>query len=150
MHWLTCAILATLGISPVMILTGVAQRNFGIASDVTAALWMGGVTLGIIGWIVTNGRGSELITLSPMLVSIFIFSLVVGAAANILLFQALVSAPNPGLVLGVLNTNALLAFLLAPLLAYVLPQFFPSWEFAWQHGIGIVMVVTGLGLITAT
>ena len=148
MHWAVSAALATICITPIMLLTGVAQRNFGIQADVTAALRMGGVTIGIVGWIFASGRGSEIVTISGMWIAIAIFSLTVGTIGNILLFQAFATAPNPGLALGIFNTNAVLAFLSAPLLAFILPKFFPpDWEFSWQEGGGVALVTIGIVLV---
>ena len=148
MNWTLSALLAAIGIAPIALITSVAQRHYNIQPDVTAALWLTTVGFGICGWLVTNGRGSELVAISGMWGVILAFSITIGVAANIFLFQSIAAAPNPGLALGIFNANALFAFLFAPVLATLLPRFFPNWEFSWQQGGGVVLVIIGLGLIS--
>lgn len=148
MHWFTAALLAMIGIAPVFLLTGVAQQHFGVPSAVTAILWFGSASIGMIGWLVISGNGSEIAVVSNVRILIVLAGITIGATSNILLFYSMTVAPNPGLTAAVLNVNALVAFLAAPVLAVLVPQFFPEWQFSWTDIFGILLVVTGLGIIS--
>lgn len=110
---------------------------------------MGGVAIGIAIWLMLNGRGSELISVSGKWITILVLSLIIGAYVNILFFQALATAPNPGLAMSVFNSNALMLFIVAQVLVALWPQFFPEWSFSLKQGSGVVLVIICLGLIVS-
>jgi len=146
-YWFSKAFVGMLLISPLMLVTGVAERNFGIRSEVTALLWMQGVSVGLIACLVQQGRGHEILAVSPMWFAILLYATIAGGPGNVLAFQALVIAPNPGLVSSILNGTALVAFILAPALALLSPTLFPPWQFSWREAFGVVLMFAGAGLI---
>ena len=153
MHWLLGTILAIVGICPAFIFIGMASRTFGIQPDTNAALYFGAVSVGIVAWIIFRGRGNELVTTadfgSVIHICIIVFGISIGAFANIMLFRAIDTAPNPGVVMGVFNTNALLLFLFAPLLAFLMPKYFPAAEITLRDFLGILLVIVGLFIIAS-
>lgn len=147
MNWIANAFVAMVGMTPIFFATGIMERQYHIRSDVTAILWGGGIAATIAGWIVMNGRGSELVLGKPHLV-ILGLAVTIGALANICLFKSFAASPNPGLTVAIVDSNAVLALLLAAPLAALLPKYFVSYELRVQDIVGVVSVIVGISLIS--
>lgn len=147
MNWLGNALAAMLGFVPVYFASGFLERNYSIKSDVTAALWMAGISASIATVIVFQGRASELVLGKPHFV-LLAMGATIGAMANLFLFKSLSQSPNPGLTVAIVHMDALITFLVAIPLAMLLPQYFTKSEVRMQDLIGILAVMFGMTLIT--
>jgi drug/metabolite transporter (DMT)-like permease len=75
---------------------------------------------------------------------------VLGAIANVFVYQALNQAPNPGLPTSIMGVNNMLVTLAAVLLSNLLPrygQYLAEKELGWQYAVGVLLIVSGVGLI---
>lgn len=147
MGWIGNAFAAMLGFVPVYFATGLLDRHYNIRSDVTAVLWMAGISATLATFIVVNGRGGELVLGKPHF-AMLALAATIGSLANFFLFKSLSQSPNPGLTVAIVHTDALLTFLLAVPLAMLLPNYFTRPEIRVQDIIGVLAVMVGITLIT--
>lgn len=123
------------GVRPELVMVWV---YLGYAVIVGGWLWLsGGVSSR--GFIPSNGR----IALWALVPTVF------GAVANVLVFQALNQAPNPGLPTSVMGVNNLLVTLAAVSLSNFLPRYgkyLAEKEIGWQEMAGVVLIVAGMSL----
>lgn len=124
------------------------SRNFGLRPE-AVLVWYGiGLVLGCFGWGLTLDvvRMNELSPSWP-----FFMAAVVGAIfsalPNILFYQALATAPNPGLSMAVINLSTVLTYFAALLLAGALPRWFAAARFDWVHLVGIILTVAGVAFL---
>ncbi len=139
--------IATLALVPGIILTEFIGRYYGVKPIAMAVVWFTGATLGLWLWSLYLKGASELTFSMPLLV-MFIGGLTSGALVNVMLFSAVVSAPNPGLPVAILNSAALLIFCTTLILAIFLPQYFAKIPFNIYHFFGIIFILAGVGLIS--
>lgn len=145
-NWFGNAIVAMIAMIPLFFTVGLLERRFGLRSDITAVLWMVGTSIGILIWILSQGRGAEFVLRAPHIVLLGM-GLVLGAITNVCLFRSFASAPNPGLTVAIVNANAVLAILIGGPLAMLLPRYFEHQTLSWGHWVGSVLVVSGVFLI---
>lgn len=125
------------------------QKNFGISGYATVALWMVGSSIGILLW--TDGFSiQEGKTSLPWIAmaSVLVIGLVFGSLMNIAVTSSILTAPNPAYPSAILNANAVLIMVAAPLLWYFLPNLFSEVIFSWRGTGGIVAVIAGTYLIS--
>jgi hypothetical protein len=108
---------------PLFFAVGMLERRFGLKSDIAAVLWMVGTGLGIFLWILMQGRWGEFSFQAPH-VLMLVAGAVLGTITNVCLFRSFASAPNPGLTVAIVNSNAILALLIGTPLAMLLPHYF--------------------------
>ncbi|MDZ7611557.1 MAG: hypothetical protein U5L10_02235 [Candidatus Moranbacteria bacterium] len=145
MDWFVKSIVAMFLMAPFFILTNAFGR-LGYRPETMMFYWLLAVAIGIAAWMAYNGEARALLP-DKCMSTIFILGLVCGAVANILLIQAIVESFNPGLPVAIVGANSLVVFLVTPILAIIIPQYFQHVGFNWTAFIGIVMTVTGIGLI---
>lgn len=148
MSWLTQSIIALLLLVPCWFSIGFFQKSYQIRPEVTVIWYYLGVFAGgIAGAPFTQISIHDLIP-NQIFLSILLVGLILGSAANILLFTAVTTAPNPGLPVAIANTSALLVFLLAPILSSAFPENFNSVVFDARSFWGIALTLAGLYLIS--
>ena len=128
---------------------GFFNRNFGLKPE-AILVWYGiGLAFGCFGWTLALNtiQLNELSFNWPLFVAAIIGAMF-SALPNILLYQALVTAPNPGLPMAIINVSTVLTFFAALVLAKLLPQWFSVAKFDWIHFSGIVFVVAGVVLLS--
>ena len=107
-----------------------------------------GMLLGAsVGMLCLNRISGEDFIPTGSLIMIAMMGLVFGTSTNILLYQAIAEAPNPGLPMACFNTSSLIAFIIAPLLAFALPRYFDRTIFNMYHFTGILLTIVGVCLI---
>lgn len=147
MTWVVKSIIAMIVFVPGLILTEFLGRYWGTRPEMIAVTWFSGVAVGICGWMLYTKQTEVFIFSIPYAV-MFIAGIFLGGLMNIMLFQAIVEAPNPGLPITIVNGTSVLVFLAMPVLAYVLPKFFIPSPINLYHFLGIMLVVAGVALIS--
>ena len=128
---------------------GFLNRNFGLKPEAILVWYAIGLTLGCFGGVITFNtvKLGELSPSWPLLAATIIGALF-SALPNILLYQALVMAPNPGLPMAIINISTVFTFFAALALADSLPKWFSAAKFDWIHFGGIVLVAAGVVLLS--
>lgn len=148
MSWALKAILATASYVPFILAIGFMARNYGVRSEATFVWFVIGIIIGTP--VATALFGvisvSDLRPSWPHL-TVAAMGAVFGIAYNFLLVRAIEIAPNPGMPVAIANTAAVVAFVLAPALAALLPRWFESVRFDAVHFIGIILAVAGVVMI---
>jgi drug/metabolite transporter (DMT)-like permease len=147
MSWLQYSLVAMVALVPLLVSTGVAAKHFGIKADVIPIYYGLGVTIGILFWILSKSRGSELIIAKPHLFFV-VLGMTCGVAVNICFFKALAIAPNPGLPPAVINGSSALAFFIVVPLAAFAPKIFQQAQISWRHALGLGLVLIGTSLFS--
>lgn len=148
LNWLGRAVIATMCFVPIMISAGMFSRHFGLRSEAIITWYSAGQIVtapfllthfGVLNW-------QEMSLSKPMCV-VLVMGMTLGVASNIFFFQALSTAPNPGLAMAVTNSATIIVFLITVLLAQLLPQYFSASKLDPWHLVGIVLTVTGISII---
>lgn len=145
--WVVKSLIATVIAVPFFLVAGVFGRVFKIAPESMIFYWLFGSSIGIAIYLKATGKSSLLLP-STHLIVIAIMGLIMGALANILLFQAIIASPNPGIPMTILGSNSAIVFVLGPLLAIILPNYFQYMKFDTFHMIGIMLTVVGVGILS--
>lgn len=142
------AVAAVLFIIP-FISVGFFNRNFGLKPEVILVWYGVGLAVGCFGWTLAlkTVNLSELSPSWPLFVAAIIGALF-SALPNILLYQSLAIAPNPGLTMAVINVSTVLVFFVSLFLSVVLPRWFVAARFDWVHLTGIILTVAGVALLS--
>ena len=145
--WLARSAIATLAVIPVFIAIPYLRRNYGVDPLVYLVWYFGAAAISVALYLAIVGRAGELAPRPGVIASIIAIGLTLGAIANGALFQAVITAPNPGLPPVIYATSSLAVFVLSVFLASILPQFFvPATSDPARLG-GIVLVIAGLFLL---
>ena len=150
MGWLGKSVLGAICSIPLILVFNFFTKNYGIKPEVVMSLHCLGIFLGIALASYFGLSGASVKDFyNPIIpaISIVVLGSLIGATTNILLAQAISSAPNPALPFAIGGIATVSAYLLAPLLAFLLPDFFSAAEFNWLNFLGILLIVAGLGLI---
>jgi len=148
MHtWLIKAFVAMLLLVPMFILTPVLEKSFGIRPEATFIWCVGSAVLGVFFWITCSGQ-SHLLALSAPAIATALYGLTLAAVGNVLLFQSVSNAPNPGVAVAVLNSNAVVIYLVVIALSAFLPRYFSAGQVSWRHLSGVLLVTVGIALIS--
>ena len=147
MGWLAKSFIAMMAFVPGIILTEFIGRYYHIKPLLMAGVWFLGVTLGLWAWLWYTKEASG-ITFSMPLFSMFIGGLIFGALVNVMLFSAILIAPNAALPVAIVNSAALVVFIATILLAVFLPQYFLRVPFSSYHFFGIILIIVGVGLLS--
>ena len=148
MNWFAKSVLAMLFFIPAVMAVPFFLKNFQIRPELTMLWWIVGAAIGIYSWLLFSGKHTFGIP-QPAELFIVVLGIVFSAAANILLAQAVSTAPNPGIPIAVVGVNSLVVYLIANPLARVLPRNFTAVEYDPVTIVGIGLIVTGLGIIAA-
>lgn len=148
MNWLSQSLLATGLLIPCWIAIGFFEKNYGVKSDVFLIWYFIGSILTWV-WMSSSG-GSNLSGVLPsfwVALSILLVGATLGAGANLLLFRAVETAPNPGVPVAISSFASVGLFLISILLAKVLPGYFSSVKFDTQSLIGVILTVVGVSTL---
>lgn len=145
--WVVKSLIATVIAVPFFLVAGVFGRVFKTAPESMIFYWLLGSAIGIAIYLKATGKSSLLLP-NTQLIIIAVMGLIIGAWANILLFQAIVASPNPGIPMTILGSNSAIVFVLGPLLAIILPKYFQYMKFDTYHMIGIILTVVGVGILS--
>lgn len=145
MNWFVQSLISMLCLIPTYLAIGFFDKNYQVRPDVFL-IWY------FLGNVITSaffrGLSSNTIIPSGKLVGmILLIGLTIGAIANILLFRAVSSAPNPGLPVAIVSATSIGVFLIAVLLSRWAPNHFNSVKTDVWSFLGIVFVVIGVSLI---
>ena len=143
--WLLQSFLAAALLVPVWLGIGFFDKNFQMKPEVFLVWYFLGVALASACFSVSSLK--ELAPSSPMIFVLFCFGVVAGGIANIAIFRAVVSAPNPGLPVAIANTASVGVFLLAALLSRFFPNYFSPVKVDITALMGIFLTVLGISLI---
>lgn len=124
-------------------------RNFHLRPEIILVWYFVGLALGTLSLLFSFKMVSwqELSPTIPLLTVAF-FGFIFGSLPNILLYQAIPAAPNPGLPMAIINVATVITFLAAIGLAKVLPQWFEAAKFDWVHLGGIILTALGVALLS--
>ena len=117
-------------------------------ADTIMFVWLVGCTMGTFVVIEPGARvqltdGSVLLPCAIVL----ILGLTVGTVLNVGIGRVIPLAPNPALPSAIMNVAAVLVYVLAPLLAWVLPKYFSTAEFSAQGLIGVTLAIVGTAMV---
>ena len=144
MDWFWKSIIATVLLIVVPFLTSVMKVKAQVEPEVTLFWWMISVGIGVGLW--SFFKGQAVFSATPILI-VGALGITVGVLANIFLFQAFASCPNPGIPMAIVSANAIIAVVLTKWLSVYFPQYFAHLSFSWVHLTGSVLIVSGIALI---
>jgi len=145
--WLGKSITASVVIIPFILLTSSFGRVFKTQPESMMFYWMLGTAMGIAIYLTSQGK-SYLLMPDTQLTILGIIGLTLGAMANILLIQAIVASPNPGIPVTIVGANSAIIFIIGPALAIFLPAYFQHIKFDAIHLTGILLTLVGVGIIS--
>lgn len=145
--WVAKSLIATVMSVPFLLVAGVFGRVFKIAPESMIFYWLAGSMTGIAIYLRVTGK-ADLLVPNKQLITVAVMGLIMGSSANILLFQAIVASPNPGIPMTILGSNSAIVFILGPLLAIMLPRYFQYMKFDIIYMLGILLTITGVGILT--
>jgi hypothetical protein len=149
MDWFNKSLVAALFLIPGFFAIPYFRGHYSVRPEVTLVFYMLGIAAGVSGWLVCRGNGSALMIGAPAL-SITVIGLIFGSVANIMLFQAMGTAPNVGLPMAIVSTNAAIAFIITPLLVNSLPRYFAVLKFARFDKVDfslLLVIIVCMGII---
>lgn len=142
MTWFMRALIAMMCFVPAFVATRVMAKYYGTKPEVSLVFWGVGIVIGVVGWLLLAGRSIELAP-TPARLVILAMGITIGALGNIMMFQSVNMAPNPGMAVAVVNTNAVATFLVISILALLLPKVFERGTFSWQQFLYVLLVAAG-------
>ena len=144
-HWLAQASIAALCLVPTWLAIGFFKRNYGVSTDIFLVWYFVGV---IVATTVTGvSNGSSFVPQASVVGAIVLVGLTFGAAANILVFRAVASAPNPGMALAIVQTANVGVFFASIYLGRVLREYFDPSKADCISMLGTLLVIAGVTLI---
>lgn len=147
MHWTTQSIVAMILLVPFFLLVPTLNKHFGMPSETGMLMWFLGTVIGIVVWSIATNQ-TEILSVKAPALAVLAAGLIFGTGANILLGQAIVKAPNPGFPIAIVNGNVAIIIILAPILAYFVPQFFDAEKVTLLRGAGVVSVLSGVIMLS--
>ena len=98
LSWVAKSLIATLCLVPLLLAIGFLGRNYQVRAEATMIWYFFGIVIGalLVMWRLNIINGSDLALTMPHF-AVLLMGMVLGVASNILLFQAIPVAPNPGL-----------------------------------------------------
>ncbi|GEM_PF-4071474 len=145
--WLAKSFFSAFAVIPFILILSAFDRAYSIRPESAILYWFIGIVFGMFSY-TAIGKGTYLITPNTCLLVIAFLGVVFGVAANILLVQAVIEAPNLGLPMTIVGANSAMIFLIGPVLAYLLPKYFEQIKFDGVYFFGITLVLVGLGVIS--
>lgn len=143
--WFWQATIAMLLLVPAWIGIAMVSRTSNVRGEVAAFLYMFGLVIGT--FVFLTSRSTPIFSGGRSMWILLALGMIVGAAANMFLFRAVVSAPNAGLPVAIANAGSVLLFLVTFLIARFAPSLVPVQTFQWPQLVGILLTVIGVGLI---
>ena len=98
LSWVAKSLIATLCLVPLLLAIGFLGWNCQVRAEATMIWYFFGIVIGalLVMWRLNIINGSDLALTMPHF-AVLLMGMVLGVASNILLFQAIPVAPNPGL-----------------------------------------------------
>lgn len=143
-HWLTQSFIAVLFLTPAWLAMPFFAQNYGVPASVFAVWYFLGTAISIALFGVPSGA---LIPSVPLAATLLFFGFVIGGVANLALFSAVVTAPNPGLPVAISTVASLTTFLVAIMLARYVPTYFAAVQADFKSLAGVVLIIAGAALI---
>lgn len=144
-NWILQSFTALFFLIPAWLAIGFFKRNFEVSSDVFLFWYMLGIIIALACYKELSGQTIGLPW--KMAGAILLLGLTIGAAANILIFRAVASAPNPGLALSITNATSIGVFLAAIALSRLAPNYFNSAKFDPWTFLGVILTVVGISIV---
>lgn len=143
-NWLGQSLLATALLVPCWLAIGFFDRNFGVKSDVFVIWYYIGV---IATTLYTKKPEVTLVPSLALVAGMVVIGATIGAGANVLLYRAVASAPNPGLPIAISDWASVGVLVVALMLGKVFPGFFPEGKIDLWQLIGVLLTVAGVSII---
>ncbi len=144
-NWFNQSLLATALLIPAYLAIGFFDRNYQVKSDVFLVWYFLGAAITSAFFGAPSLR--SLVSSPGITCIMLLIGLTVGGIANILLFRAVASAPNPGLPVAITNTASIGVFLAAALFSRWAPNYFSSAKIDVSALLGVVLTMIGISLI---
>lgn len=143
--WLSQSLVSALLLIPAWLAIGFFDRNYQVKPE-TFLIWYlpGVIALAVL------FQQSPLKALIPsfgIVCAILLIGLVLGGISNILIFRAVINAPNPGLPLVLLNITNVGVYLIAAPLSRWLPNYFNTVKLDVWTFLGVILVIVGASII---
>jgi drug/metabolite transporter (DMT)-like permease len=146
MGWLGKSILALVLVTPVF-MAGPVLKERGLRPETFCLWYYLGCFIGIAGYVSRSKLWENSVAHPWMSAGLLLTSIALGAAVQILLFQSMSEAPNPGIPLTIVNLSAVIICVVTPWLYKLAPQVFAKAELDSQKLLGIVLALAGVALI---
>ena len=144
--WLFQSLASTFLIVPAWLAVDFFAKNFKMRAEVFLLYYFLGTLIGAGVWKAIT-RPSDLVHSWSIALAVVLIGISFGAACNVLMYQAIASAPNPGLPIAIIEGASVLVFLGALLLGSILPMYFSPSTFDLQQLFGILLVISGVVII---
>ncbi len=149
MSWIGKSVIALFCFVPIMIGIPFFERHFKVHPQVNAVWYFAATAVGIFGASVFSGMTRvQDFGFRWSVAAVALIGLVLGTALNGLVFQAASEAPSPALPFAVVNSATAVTFLVALVLAKVLPEYFTAPDFSARHFAGILLTAAGVILLS--
>lgn len=122
------------------------SSKLGARPEAMMVYFFTGTMIGIIGYSWIQGQIGMLSTSWVLMLSL-VFGLTMGAGGNIVFSRAMDGAPNPGTYLAIVNANAALLFVTAPVVAWMWPNLTAGGAVSpdkFLYVLGITVCIAGL------
>lgn len=146
-NWFNQSLIATALVTPCWLAIAFFDRNFGVKPNIFIIWYFAGIALSTALWTVitkTNGI-SQLIPSNLAVISVILVGMTLGTVANLLLFTAITTAPNPSFPSVIANGGGgALVFVFAVILGEIAPRYFGKSDINWMPTvIGLTLVISG-------
>ena len=143
--WLSGSMIAMLALIPAWMAVGFFKKNYAV-EPTTFVVWY------FLGTAIACSllRKSPIEIFSPswgITLSILLVGIALGGVANLLSFNAVGIAPNPGMPTAILGVASVGVFVFSILAYNILPNYFEPASMNWQAFAGIIISVGGVALI---
>lgn len=144
MTWLSKSILAMFLFCPFVIYSNVAGR-MGVKGEPLTLYWLFGSGIGLLAYIIY--KQPVLIAPNIHLGLAALVGITTGAFANLLIIQAIIESPNPGLPVAIVSLESVVVYVVTPILVFMLPRYFKQIRFDIWTLFGICLAIAGLSII---
>ena len=144
-NWFYKALISLFLVVPGWMASSFCHKNFGVKPEVFVVWYFLAVASGITVWLRIQGINIWPSTAGCLM--IILIGLTFGPVAHILLFRAVVEAPNPGMVVAISGAASAVVFGLSLALGNFFPKYFDIAAFRYNHILGILLVISGVFLL---
>jgi peptidoglycan/LPS O-acetylase OafA/YrhL len=145
LDWFTQSILATIALMLVWPAIGFFKKNFDVSPSVFVVWYFLGVAIAC-----TFLRDSPFEVFAPgtySIVAILAIGLLIGGLANMLAFNAVAVAPNPGIPTALFGVASIGVFFISIICYNIWPTYFDKATFDWQSFIGVTLSLAGVAIL---
>ena len=144
-NWLPQTLLAMLFLVPAWLAIKFVGSNYGAKPAVVVIWYFVGVICSAVMFGVSPK--SSLFPSAKVIIIMVVTGMTFGALANVLIFDAVAKAPNPGLPVAISSASNVLVFLCSALLAVWFPLHFKEIKFDVWSLLGVILTVIGTSII---